>query len=69
MPAGQQISFQPTLALVFAEHRIQHPSGGREEFIILYFPGVPLTVGDFKDRAQEIRERLIGTEDAEIPLS
>ena len=68
VPPGQQISFQPTLALVLAEHRVQHASGGREEFIILYFPGVPLTVGDFKDRAQEIRECLIGTEDAEIAL-
>ena len=68
VPAGQQISLQPTLALVLAEHRVQHASGGREEFIVLYFPGVPLTVGDFKNRAQEIRECLIGTEDAEIAL-
>ena len=68
VPPGQQISFQPTLALVLAEHRVQHASGGREEFIIFYFPGVPLTVGDFKNRAQEIRERLIGTEDTEITL-
>ena len=68
VPPGQQISFQPTLALVLAEHRVQHASGGREEFIILHFPGVPLTVGDFKNRAQEIRECLIGTEDAEITL-
>ena len=68
VPPGQQISFQPTLALVLAEHRVQHASGGREEFIVLHFPGVPLTVGDFKNRAQKIRERLIGTEDAEITL-
>ena len=68
VPPGQQIAFQPTLALVFAEHRVQHASGGREELIILYFPRVPLTIGDFKDRAQEIRECLIGTEDAEITL-
>ena len=68
VPPGQQISFQPALALVLAEHRVQHATGGREEFVILYFAGLPLTVGDFKDRAQEIRERLIGTEDAEITL-
>jgi len=30
--------------------------------------GVPLAIGGFKDRAQEIRERLIGTENAEVPL-
>ena len=68
VPAGQQITFQPTLALVLAEHRVQHASGGREEFIILYFPGVPLTVGDFENRSQEIRECLVGTEDTEIAL-
>ena len=68
VPPGQQISFQPTLALVLAEHRVQHASGGREEFVVLHFSGIPLTVGDFKDRAQEIRERLIGAEDAEIAL-
>ena len=68
MPPGQQISFQPTLALVLAEHRVQHASGGREEFIILDFPGIPLAVGDFKNRAQKIRECLIGAEDAEIAL-
>ncbi len=68
VPPGQQISFQPTLALVLAEHRVEHASGRREEFIILDFPGVPLTIGDFKNRAQEIRECLIGTEDAEITL-
>ena len=41
MPSGEQISFQPTLALVFAEHRVQHASGGREEFIIFYCLGRP----------------------------
>ena len=68
VPPGQKISFQPSLALVLAEHRVQHASSGREEFIILYFPCVPLAVGDFENRAQEIRECLIGTEDTEIPL-
>ena len=68
VPPGQQISFQPTLALMFAEHRVQHASGGREEFVVTLFPCVPLTIGSFKDRAQEIRERLIGTEDPKITL-
>jgi len=39
-----------------------------QEFIIFDFPGVPLTIGCFKDRPQEIGERLIGTEDPEIAL-
>ena len=68
MPSGEQITLQPTLALVLAEHRVEHASGGREEFIILYCPGVPLAIGYFEDRAQEIRERFIGTEDPEIAL-
>ena len=68
VPAGQQVSFEPTFALVLAEHRVQHPTGRREELIVLYLPRVPLTVGDFEDRAQEIREGLIGTEDAEVAL-
>ena len=37
VPPGQKISFQPALALVLAEHGIQHASGGREEFVVLYF--------------------------------
>ena len=68
VPAGQQVAFQPALALVLAEHRVQHAAGGREELVILDFARVPLTVGDLKDRAQQIRERLIRAEDAEIAL-
>ena len=68
VPSGEQITLQPTFALVFAEHRVKHAPGGREKFIVLYHPGVPLTIGDFKDGAQEIRERLIGTEDPEIAM-
>ena len=34
VPSGQQVSFQPTLALVLAEHRVQHEPGGREEFVV-----------------------------------
>ena len=68
MPPGQQITFEPALALVLAQHRVQHASVGREEFVILDFARVPLAVGDFKDRAQKIRERLVRAEDAEIAL-
>ena len=68
VPSSEQITFEPAFALVLAEHRIEYASGGREEFIVVFFAGVPLAVGDFEDRAQKIRERFIGTEDAEIPL-
>ena len=35
VPSGEQIALQPALALVLAEHRVQHPSGGREELVVL----------------------------------
>ena len=41
VPSGEQISFQPTLALMLTEHRVQHASGGSEKFIILLLPGLP----------------------------
>jgi hypothetical protein len=66
MPAGQEISFQPPLALVLAEHRVQHAAVGREELVVLHFARIPLAVGDFKDRAEQVRQRLIRSEDAEI---
>ena len=68
VPSGKQIAFQPTLALVLAEHRVQHPSVRRQEFIILFLPGFPLSIGNFKDRTQKIGKRLVGTEDTEIAL-
>ena len=68
VPPGQKVPFQPTLALILAEHRVQHATGGREELVIFYFTGVPLTVGEFKNRAEKIRESLIGPEDTEITL-
>jgi hypothetical protein len=54
VPPGEKIPFQPPLALVLAEHGVQHASGGREEFIVLYFSSVPLAIGDFTNRTQEI---------------
>ena len=68
MPPSQQITLQPTFALVLAEHGVQHASRGREKFIVVDFARFPLAVSDLKHRAQEIRERLIGTEDAKIAL-
>ena len=66
--SGQKISFQPTLALVLAEHRVQHPAAGCEEFIVLYYTGLPLAAGDLKYCAQQIRNCLVGTEDTKITL-
>src|SRR5208337_207199 len=68
VPTSEQITLQPTLALMLAEHRVQHASGGREEFIILNLARVPLTVSDFKNCAEKVRERLIRAEDAKVTL-
>ena len=68
VPAGQQIALEPALALVLAEHRIEHAAGGREELVVLDRPRIPLAIGDLEDGAQEVRQRLVGAEDAEIPL-
>ena len=40
---------------------------GREELIILHRPGFPLPIGDFEDGFQAIGDRLVGTEDPEVP--
>jgi hypothetical protein len=53
---------------MLAQHGIEHPSGGREELIIRHCSGVPLTIGGFKYRTQEIRKRFVGTEHPEIAL-
>jgi len=66
VPPGEQIPFQPSLALVLAEHRVQNPTGGREKLVLVGRTSIPLPVGNFKYRTQEIRERLIRTEEAEI---
>ena len=67
MPPGEQVAFQPALALVLAEH-FHHAPGGREEFVVRHGRGVPLALGGFKERFQAVRERLVGAKDAEIPL-
>jgi len=68
MPAGEQVSFEPAFALVFAEHRVEDAPGGGEELVVVHGPGFPLAIGDFEDAAEEIGEHFIGTEDAEIPV-
>jgi hypothetical protein len=42
MPPGEQVAFKPPLALMLAQHRVQHAPRGREEFIIRYDGGIPL---------------------------
>ena len=67
VPTGEQIALEPALALVLAEH-FHHAPGGREPFVVRLGRGVPLALGHFKQSLQAVGERLVGTEDAEIPL-
>jgi len=66
MPASEKIPLQPTLALVLAQHRVQHAPFGRKEHVIAVLARIPLTVGDLKYGLQKIRDRLIGTEHAKV---
>ena len=51
---------------MLAEH-LHDVSAGLEKLIILHRPGFPLPIGDFKDSLQPIGDRLVGTEDSEVP--
>jgi hypothetical protein len=66
--SGQEIPFQPTLALVFAQHGIQNAAIWREELVVADFAVIPLAIGDLEDRLQEIRDCFIRAEDTEVAL-
>ena len=53
---------------MLAEHGIQHATLRGEELIVVNFPGVPLTIGDLKHVAEQVRKRLVRTENAEVAL-
>ena len=65
--AGQQVTLQPTLALVFGEH-LDHPAGPSQVFVDLGTEElrVPLLVGRFEDRLQSVRRGLVRPEDPEV---
>ena len=67
MPTGQEIAFQPALALVLRKH-FHHASLGREKFIVGIGLRIPLAISGLKHRAQAVGERFVGAEDAEVPL-
>ncbi|MDB5387879.1 MAG: hypothetical protein JWM11_3525, partial [Planctomycetaceae bacterium] len=65
--AGEQVTFQPAFALMFAEH-FHHPASSGEEFVVGAALTFPLTLRDLKQRFQSVGKGLIRTEHAEIPL-
>jgi len=60
VPAGEEISFKPALALVFAEHGVEHAPRGCEEFVVRDCGCIPLAARRFEHRAQKIRQRSSG---------
>jgi len=67
VPAGQQVAFEPSLALVLAEH-FHDASAGREKFVVRHGLGVPLALGHLKESFQAVGERFVRAEDPENPL-
>src|SRR5580700_2555375 len=67
MPSGEQVAFEPALALVLAEH-LHHAPGRREKLIVRHCGGIPLALGHFKEGFKTVRERLVRAKDPKIPL-
>ena len=67
VPAGQQITLEPALALVFGQH-LHHPAGAGQMLVDLGAEelGVPLFVGHVEHRLQPVGRGLVGPEDAEV---
>ena len=68
VPAGQQVALEHALALVLAEHGVDDAARGGEELVVRFSGGIPLPVRDLEHRAEQVRQRLVGTEDPEIAL-
>ncbi len=68
MSAGEQVALEPALALVFAQHRVQHASGRCEQFVVRHGRGVPLALGRLEQGSQTVGERLVRAEDPEVSL-
>ena len=69
VPPGQQIALEPCLrtdARSASSRSRDHPVRRNSSFVSV--PRVPLSVRDLEDRAEQIRQRLVGTEDSEIAL-
>ena len=67
VPTGQQITLEPTLALVFGQH-LDHPAG-TSEMVVHLGPeelGVPLLVGGIEHRLESVGCGLVGPEDPEV---
>ena len=64
----EQVALEPALALVLAEHRVEHPSGRREKFVVRLGRGVPLPVGHLEDGSEAVGDRFVRSEDPKVSL-
>ena len=67
VPAGEQVAFEPALALMLAEHLHDLAIQG-EEFVVGLRACVPLPVGDLENGVQAVGKRFVGAEDSKIAL-
>ena len=65
VPPGQQITFQPALALVLGQHLHDPPLRG-QVVVGLKRSRLPLAIGDFEDGLQAVRGHLVRAEQPEI---
>ena len=65
MPAGQQIAFEPTLALMLAQH-LHHPPVRREMIVVGFGLGHPGAIGDLERVLPAVGVVLVRTEQAEV---
>ena len=65
VPAGQQIAFEPALALVLAEHLHDPPVGGEMVVVGIGFRH-PGAVGDLEHVLPAVRVAFVGAEQAEV---
>ena len=65
VPAGEQISFEPALALMLAEH-FHHTAVGAEMIVLGIDLGHVTAVGHFQHVLPAVRVILVGAEEAEV---
>ena len=68
MAPGQQVAFQPALAVVLAEH-LHHPAVGRHVVVDVEGRADEAAVLDLEDVAQAVRVGLVRAEQAEVGLA
>ena len=62
----QQISFQPSLTHMLAEHGVHNTSVSCKEFVCIIFVTVPVTVCNFEYFSETVGHCLIRSEDTEV---